>query len=711
LPIGLYAVALLLAWPAVLGAQDAPPPPHIAFVEGGASLDREGQTQPATAGVPFLIGDRLRTAAGRVEVLFPDGSALEVDQYSTIEVLSPTLLRATGGRVMLIVAGAEDPASAVRYQIDTPVASASTDGPGEYRVALLSGPTGLEAELAVLRGFGSLSTERGSTPVRAGERSLARDLEAPSFPQIFNSARFDAFDRWAALRRDARMGTAQSAQYLPRELQMYGGTFDRYGAWQHEPQYGFVWYPAAPLAWRPYFNGYWSSSGVYGWTWIGHDPWGWPTHHYGRWGFSHSRWFWIPERRWAPAWVTWAAAPGYVSWCPLGFDNRPVFALSVHIGNPWRGWVVLPRRHFGAQGAYVQRLAVPHLPADAPVALHAAAPLPPRAVPRAGGAAPRAEAALSRGSGRDVAVPRGGGYTAYDRPSRAGDARAAGVPAAARREAGARASQSPSTLRGEPTASATWSGAGPDRAVGRSPAAAIKQPLAEAPRAFQRRNAGAVGQDSTRPASPAPARSGPRAAERSPSPSPSSWYGQTTPLSGGGRRAARPQSMGDAAAEGVRRAYPRRPAGAPMTATVPGQSPTRQGYQPAPRWTTPPAGGSTGVQRARPVYAPPVGSSPSAPSASPPSPSPGSLGAVSRGYSQARSAARPAPAPAPRAVAPAYSSPAARPSPGAHPSPAARAPAAVPRGYSPRAAPGGAPASAPAREAAPRHAPSSRRPS
>ena len=189
-----------------------------------------------TAGVPFLPGDRLRTTGGRIEVLFPDGSALEIDEYSSVDLLSPTLLRVTSGRIMLIVSGAEDPASAIRYQVDTPVASTSTDGPGEYRVALLSGPAGLEAELAVLRGLASIRTEQGSTSVRAGERSLARDLEAPSFPQVFNSARFDAFDRWSALRRDARTGTAQSAQYLPRELQMYGGTFDRYGAWQHEPQ-------------------------------------------------------------------------------------------------------------------------------------------------------------------------------------------------------------------------------------------------------------------------------------------------------------------------------------------------------------------------------------------------------------------------------------------------------------------------------------------
>lgn len=658
----LYLLVLFSAWPAVVRAQDSAPPAHIAFAEGSASLDREGQAQPATAGVPFLAGDRLRTTGGRIEVLFPDGSALEIDEYSSVDLLSATLLRVTGGRIMLIVSGAEDQASALRYQVDTPVASASTDGPGEYRVALLSGPAGLEAELAVVRGLASLRTERGSTPVRAGERSLARDLEAPSFPQVFNSARFDAFDRWAALRRDARMGTAQSAQYLPRELQMYGGTFDRYGAWQQEPQYGYVWYPAASPDWRPYYNGYWSANGPYGWTWIGLDVWGWPTHHYGRWGFSRSRWFWIPERRWAPSWVTWAAAPGYVSWCPLGFDNRPVFALSVNAGNPWLGWVVVPRTHFGAPGAYVHRYAVPHLPAAAPVVLQAAAPVLPRAVPRTTGAAPlTADVAVPRVPGRDIAVPRGSGSAAYGRPPSApGTAPSAGgnQPLAARREGGVRVPGSGAS-QDLTAGQAGRTTHGFDQAVGRSPAAAIKVPLAEVPRAYQRDPGGTIPRDPSGDTNS-------RAGERSPSRLASPWYGhQPTPWYGGAGRAAQPVTPTDPAAasstDGQRRAYPRDPVGAPA-------APHQMPIAPAPQGAVPRWGAPTVVQRAQPIYAPPAAAQPPAP------------------------------------ASPELRAPAMR-------APAASAPAAVERGSVPGSPPSAAPAAAPAREAAPRHAPASRRPS
>ncbi len=379
----------------VVRAQDVPAPAYVAFVEGSATLERDGQEQPATLNAPLVAGDRLRTDAGRVDVLFPDSTALDVDEYSTLDVQSPTLMRLVGGRVMLMVAGASDPAAAVRYQIDTPAASVRTDGPGEYRVAVLSGRDS-ETELAVLRGFAALTTERGSMRVRAGERSIARDNAAPSFPQTFNSARFDAFDRWSAARRDARIGST-SRPYLPPALQMYGGTFDQYGQWQYAAPYGYVWYPRVAPTWRPYYNGHWAPIRPYGWTWIGLDNWAWPTHHYGRWGFAGGAWFWAPASQWAPAWVSWGVAPGYVSWCPLGVDNRPVFALAVGGGDPWAGWVVVPRASFGMHPDPVKRdaIAPDRIPRSTPFAMQ---PMAPVAVPRTAARDGVASSFISRGA-------------------------------------------------------------------------------------------------------------------------------------------------------------------------------------------------------------------------------------------------------------------------------------------------------------------------
>jgi hypothetical protein len=397
------ALSFGLARPQVLHAQTSPSAPaHLSAVEGVATLEREQGSEPAAVGVPFVPGDRLTTEAGRVEVLFSDGSALAVDEFSVLDLQSDGLLRLVSGRAILTVTGSASPATARRYQIDTPVASVANAGPGEFRVTLFTGRTELEAELAVLRGAATFTTEVGSILVRAGERSLAADRTSPSDPQTFNSARFDDFDRWAAARRSSRLAPALSGQYLPSELRPYSATFDQHGTWNYEASYGYVWYPTVTAAWRPYYHGYWRSLPRWGWTWIGLDVWGWPTHHYGRWGYARSHWFWIPGRHYGPGWVSWATAPGYVSWCPLGFDNRPVFALSMSVGNPWLGWAVLPRRHFGVHHAsYVSSYTVArHVPAPRSFAVHTSSPpAPVRAVPRPGS---------PESASRAVAVPRGG---------------------------------------------------------------------------------------------------------------------------------------------------------------------------------------------------------------------------------------------------------------------------------------------------------------
>src|SRR5439155_479366 len=149
---------------------------------------------------------------------------------------------------------------------------------------------------------------------------------------------------WSEDQRDARLSST-SSRYLPDDLRYYGGELDRAGSWAYEPTYGNVWYPSVDNGWRPYYSGRWSFLARIGWLWVGVDRWSWPTHHYGSWGLNQSRWFWIPDRRWSPAWVSWASAPGYVSWCPTGYDGRPV--ISVLDLSYRSGWTILPSRSFG----------------------------------------------------------------------------------------------------------------------------------------------------------------------------------------------------------------------------------------------------------------------------------------------------------------------------------------------------------------------------
>jgi hypothetical protein len=401
-----FAVATFVC-PAVLTAQpptlpqpsqlespdsDGAAPAHVAHVDGTVSLEREGRAETSPLNMPLLSGDRLRTADGRVEVLFADGSTLHLDMRSTIDVQSDDLVRLTEGRLRLNLLGPLDAAGGgfVSYRIDSPAGSARITEPGEYRIALLKGTAEMQLEVAVVRGAAELFTDQGTTSVRAGERAYASAGLAPSYAYAYNSASQDAFDRWSEERRDVRLGV--SSQYLPSDMQEYAPLLDESGDWRYTESTGYAWYPRVTADWRPYYNGRWDSYPRYGWTWIGADRFAWPTHHFGRWGFSAGAWFWIPSSRWAPAYVSWGYAPGYVSWCPLGFDNRPIFGINSYGSGPGhyssgRGWTAVSSSQFGGRDHWVNQRAVNW--------------------DRVGGQRPRFETRASApGFARNVAVPR-----------------------------------------------------------------------------------------------------------------------------------------------------------------------------------------------------------------------------------------------------------------------------------------------------------------
>ena len=278
-------IAFCLALSSAARAQEPPPPAYLAVVEGVATLERNGESEPAMRDMPFVEGDRLRTENGRVEIQFPDGTAIEVAENSLVEAVTPTRVRLLAGTM-------------------------------EH----LRRPAMEEPEPAALR---------SRCPRRTCRRICRR-----------TAARSIATARGNTRRRMATSGIRRSRPDGGRTTTAAGRRCRRYG-----------------------------------WTWIGIDAWSWPTHHYGRWGYARNAWFWIPGRTWGAAWVSWAAAPDYVSWCPLGFDSRPVFALSVNSddswhrgGGGWFGWTVMSRSHFGGRGYYANRYAVEprSLPSETP---------------------------------------------------------------------------------------------------------------------------------------------------------------------------------------------------------------------------------------------------------------------------------------------------------------------------------------------------------
>jgi Family of unknown function (DUF6600)/FecR protein len=342
---------LVLGTAGALCAQDsAAPPPHLSVVDGQVFIDRESGREPAEANTPLVVGDRIRAEAGRAEILLGDGSALHLDEQTTIDVNGDNVVRLLVGRLVVFAEG-----SAGALQVDSAPGSVRIDGSGEVRISLLNDGQRDGLEVAVVRGLANIVTDSATTPVQAGQEVVLYDGDWPSAPVAFNSARADAFYLWSQGLLDSRRGTT-SAAYLPSDLNVYASSFDQDGSWSYQAPYGYVWYPTVAATWRPYHHGRWRYYGGFGWTFIGHGRWAYPTHHYGRWGLSPiGRWYWIPSLGWSAAWVNWAVAPGYVGWCPLGWNNRPVLGFWGHRGyyrgyNPARAWTVMTASSFRRGG-------------------------------------------------------------------------------------------------------------------------------------------------------------------------------------------------------------------------------------------------------------------------------------------------------------------------------------------------------------------------
>src|SRR6266550_1268258 len=95
----------------VARAQEAPPPAYLSVVDGAATLERDGEAEPAVVNMPIVEGDILRTTTGRLEVVFPDGSAIEIEPDSEVEFISATRVRVVRGAMEHGVADRRDPPS------------------------------------------------------------------------------------------------------------------------------------------------------------------------------------------------------------------------------------------------------------------------------------------------------------------------------------------------------------------------------------------------------------------------------------------------------------------------------------------------------------------------------------------------------------------------------------------------------------------------
>ncbi len=211
------SVAVCLAAGPATGAQtptdDFSTPAHISAAQGRATVERDGRAEAATENLPLLVGDRLRTEAGRLEVLLPDGSALALDRDSTVDLLSGGLMRLLGGRMVLAVSRPADGEPRRDYQVDARGGTVRFLTSGDYRVSVVGTEETAGVEVAVVRGQAVVDAEGSSVRLSAGERATAAEGQGLTSPSPFSAAQADAFYVWAD---QNQVGTGrQSVERLP----------------------------------------------------------------------------------------------------------------------------------------------------------------------------------------------------------------------------------------------------------------------------------------------------------------------------------------------------------------------------------------------------------------------------------------------------------------------------------------------------------------
>jgi hypothetical protein len=320
---------------------------YVSVVDGSARLERAGDVVTDFEQVPLEAGDAVRTARGRVEVLFSDGSVIALDEYTDITIDEAYAWRLHGGRMKVTW-------RAGSFEVDgAPAGVARLRSGGEYRITLADSRRGeRELEIAVTRGSADLENALGRTQVRAGTRALTTASYAPSVPYAFSAPR-DNFERWTESLESDRYGV-ESVRYLPVELRYYGGEFDRHGYWSHHASYGWIWYPRVSVGWEPYRSGRWTFIVNFGYSWVGDSRWAWPTHHYGRWDRAGARWFWVPSRPPQPRRVGFAVPRTSYS-APASYYNRVQQVRPVRQVSPQRPQVNQQRPQVNQQRPQVNQ--------------------------------------------------------------------------------------------------------------------------------------------------------------------------------------------------------------------------------------------------------------------------------------------------------------------------------------------------------------------
>ena len=228
------------------------PPAHISVVDGTAVLERDGRTRRRTAR-PCRCSPAIACAreAGRVEMLFADGSALHLDEHTIVDFQSDEVVRLLDGR-----RAAQRPGPVARDRVShrRAVGLGADQQPGRVSRRPSCGATTKSSSRSCAAARSS-STNRDAATCRPASAPTPRAGRAVARLRL----QFGGVGcvRSLVRSRAAISGSACPPSICPKTCGAYAPAFDTYGSWRHEPAYGYVWYPRVQVGWRPYYHGRW----------------------------------------------------------------------------------------------------------------------------------------------------------------------------------------------------------------------------------------------------------------------------------------------------------------------------------------------------------------------------------------------------------------------------------------------------------------------
>ncbi|HEV2696987.1 MAG TPA: FecR family protein, partial [Terriglobales bacterium] len=244
---------------------------RLSYIEGGVQISHgaAGAYEKAIVNLPITEGAKLKTADGRAEVEFEDGSTLRIVADSTVEFSQLSLrdsgakvseLKITSGTAYVNFTGTKNDEFSVRFE-DKKIMLARA---AHLRIVLGDE----DSSVAVFKGLVQVDNPSGMIDVKKNQ-TVAFDLDTNQY-KVAKNIQETPYDSWDDQQNEyhTRYAAKSYNSYSPYA---YGTTdLSYYGNFFNAPGYGMMWQPyLAGAGWDPFMDGAWAfNSGFgFGWAW------------------------------------------------------------------------------------------------------------------------------------------------------------------------------------------------------------------------------------------------------------------------------------------------------------------------------------------------------------------------------------------------------------------------------------------------------------